>query len=135
MAVLDTTGVYTAGDDYRVIKVLDVPFGSYSLDCVAGCMNQLEDMSVAAATDLVALLDAWDTADSAQSTENASQADGKKVLVKADVLEWEVVNGGTSGLSLEKNKIEGEVAQIMAFCSCLGGLAGGSTQGTPLIRS
>jgi len=135
MAVLDTTGVYSTGDDYRVIKVLGVPFGDYTLSCVAGCMNQLEDMSVAAATDLVALLDAWDTADSAQSTENASQADGKKVLVKADVLEWEVINGGTSGLSMEKGKIEGEVAQVMAFCSCLGGLLGGSTQGTPLIRS
>ena len=49
---LDTSGVYTAGDDYRVIKVLNLPFGSYTLDCVANCMNQLEDMSVAAATDM-----------------------------------------------------------------------------------
>lgn len=134
MAVLDTTGVYTAGDDYRVIKVLGVPFGSYTLDCVAGCLNQLEDMSVPAATDLVALLNSWDTADSAQNTQNSEQADGQKVLVKADVLEWEVKNGGMSGLTAQKAKIEGEVAQIMSFCSCLGGYMGGTT-GTQLIRS
>lgn len=134
MAVLDTTGVYAAGDDYRVIKVLSLPFGSYTLDCVAGCLNQLEDMSVPAATDLVALLNAWDAADSAQSTQNSDQADGQKVLVKADVLEWEVKNGGMSGLTAEKAKIEGEVAQIMSFCSCLGGYMGGTT-GTQLIRS
>lgn len=134
MAVLDTTGVYTAGDDYRVIKVLGLPFGSYTLDCVAGCLNQLEGMSVPAATDLVALLNSWDTADSAQSTQNSDQADGQKVLVKADVLEWEVKNGGVSGLAAEKAKIEGEIGQIMSFCSCLGGYMGGTT-GTQLIRS
>lgn len=135
MAVLDTSGVYSAGDDYRVIKVLGAPFGSYTLDCVAGCMNQLEDMSAAAATDLVALLDAWDAADAAQSTQNNSQPDGTKVLTKADVLEWEVVNGGISGLAQEKAKIEMEVAQIMSFCSCLGSLMQNKTTGTSLIRS
>ena len=132
MAVLDTSGVYTAGDDYRVIKVLGAPFGTYTLSCVAGCMNDLEDMSATAAADLVSLLNAWDTADTAQSTENNSQADGQKVLVEADVLKWQVINGGISGLAQEKAKIEGEVSQIMAFCSCLGGLLGGSTGGTPM---
>jgi hypothetical protein len=48
---LDTSGVYSEGDDYRVIKVLNLPFGSYTLDCVQNCLNQLEDMSVTAATD------------------------------------------------------------------------------------
>lgn len=135
MAVLDTTGVYSAGDDYRVIKVLGVPFGSYTLECVAGCMNDLEDMSPTAAADLVSLLDAWDTADAAQSTENLEQADGRKVLVKADVLEWEVVNGGTSGTTQQKGKIQGEVAQIMSFCTCLGGFMGGYGGMAQLIRS
>ena len=70
---LDTSGVYTAGDDYRVIKILSLPFGSYTLDCVANCMNQLEDMSVPAAQDLVNMLTEWETADSAQTTENLNQ--------------------------------------------------------------
>ena len=83
---LDTSGVYTAGDDYRVIKVLNLPFGSYTLDCVANCMNQLEDMSVAAATDLVALSGCMGyAADAAQSTQDLADVEGK-VLTKADVL-------------------------------------------------
>ena len=132
---LDTSGVYSEGDDYRVIKVLNLPFGSYTLDCVGNCMSQLEDMSVAAATDLVALLDAWDTADDAQSTQDLADVEGK-VLVKADVLEWEVVNGGVSGPAKEKAKIEDDVKQIMSFCSCLGGYLGMNYYGsTPLMRS
>ena len=132
---LDTSGVYSEGDDYRVIKVLNLPFGPYTLDCVGNCMSQLEDMSVAAATDLVALLDAWDTADDAQSTQDLADVEGK-VLVKADVLEWEVVNGGVSGPAKEKAKIEDDVKQIMSFCSCLGGYLGMNYYGsTPLMRS
>ena len=132
---LDTSGVYTAGDDYRVIKVLNVPFGTYTLDCVSNCMNQLEDMSVPAATDLVSLLDDWDTADAAQSAQDLSNVEGK-ALIKADVLEWEVVDGGMSGPAKEKAKVEDDVRQIMSFCSCLGGYLGMNYYGsTPLIRS
>ena len=132
---LDTTGVYTTGDDYRVIKVLSLPFGSYTLDCVSNCMNQLEDMSVAAATDLVALLDSWDTADDAQTSQDLADVEGK-VLTKADVLEWEVINGGMTGPAKEKLKIEDEIKQLMSFCSCLGGYLGASYYGaTPLYRS
>ena len=133
---LDTSGVYTAGDDYRVIKVLSLPFGEYTLECVSNCMNQLEAMSPVAAQDLVTMLTAWDTADSAQTTENLNQTDGKKVLVKADVLEWEVTGGGMSGTQSEKLKIEQDIAELMAFCSCLGGILGNNHYGsTGLVRS
>ncbi|WGL30493.1 hypothetical protein SCRES1_gp66 [Synechococcus phage S-CRES1] len=133
---LDTSGVYTAGDDYRVIKVLSLPFGEYTLECVSNCMNQLEVMSVVAAQDLVTMLAAWDTADSAQTTESLNQTDGKKVLIKADVLEWEVTGGGMTGPQSEKLKIEQDIAELMAFCSCLGGFLSNSAYGsTSLIRS
>ena len=135
MAILDTSGVYTAGDDYRVIKALDVPFGTYTLNCVAGCMNDLEVMSVTAATDLIALLDSYDVANAAESANLLEQAGGGKVLVKADVLEWEVVNGGASGASQEKGKIRAEIAQVMSFCVCLGGFLNNQGGGTALIRS
>ena len=135
MATLDTSGVYTAGDDYKVIKILDVPFGTYTLDCVAGCMNDLESMSSAAASDLVTLLGDWETADAAESAQNLEQAGGQKVLVEADVLKWEVINGGINGATQEKAKIKGEIAQIMSFCVCLGGFLGGYNGATPLIRS
>ena len=135
MATLDTSGVYTEGDDYRVIKVLDVPFGTYTLDCVAGCMNDLEVMSPTAAADLVALLDSFDAANAVESTTNLEQAGGGKVLVKADVLEWEVVNGGISGAAQEKGKIRTDIAQIMSFCVCLAGYATNYAGGTSLVRS
>lgn len=135
MATLNINGVYTEGDDYRVIKVLDVPFGNYTLSCVAGCLNDLETISSAAATDLVALLDSYDAANAAESTNLLEQAGGGKVLVKADVLEWEVVNNGISGASQEKSKIRAEIAQIMSFCVCLGGYLSDYSGGAPLIRS
>ncbi len=135
MAILDTSGVYSDGDDFRVIKALDLPFGTYTLSCVAGCLNDLEDMSVTAATDLVALLDAYDVADAAGSAENLGQVGGQKVLIKADVLEYEVINGGVSGATMEMSKIRGEIAQTMAFCTCVAGFFGGQGGATQLIRS
>ena len=133
---LDTSGVYTAGDDYKVIKILSLPFGDYTLDCVSNCMNQLEDMSVPAAQDLVDMIAEWEAADAAQTTEDLSQTDGKKVLVKADVLEWEVTGTGITGPQSQKLKIEQDIAELMAFCSCLGGILGNNAYGsTRLVRS
>ena len=138
MAVLDTSGVYRPGDDYKVIKILGLPMGQYTLSCVAGCMNDLEGMSPEGATDLVAEIDAWEAADQAQTDNDLAQGDGKKVLVKADVLEWEVVNGGQSGTSAEKGKIVGNIGNLLAFCACLGGMlpeSGGHYGSAGLIRS
>lgn len=135
MATLNTTGVYTEGDDFRVIKALDVPFGTYSLNCVAGCLNDLEVMSPTAAADLVALLDSFDVANAAESTANLEQAGGQKVLVEADVLSWQVINGGISGAAQEKGKIRTDIAQIMSFCVCLAGYATNHVGGTSLVRS
>lgn len=135
MAVLDTSGVFSEGDAYRVIMVLDVPFGTYTLSCVSGCLNELETMSPIAAADLVALLDAYDVANATETEANLEQAGGGKVLVKADVLEWEVVNGGASGAAQEKGKIRSDIAQIMSFCVCLAGYVTNYAGGTSLIRS
>lgn len=134
MAILDTTGVYSVGDDYRTIKALGLSFGDYVLGCVSGCMNDLEGMSVVAATDLVSLLGAYETADAAESASMLDQASGGKVLTKADVLEWEVLNGGISGASVEKAKVRGEIRNLLAFCFCLNGVAG-EQYGTMLVRS
>ena len=124
---LDTTGVWSAGDDLRVIECLLLPFGTYVLDCTQNCMNQLEDMSSEAATRVVALLDEYDNAKQIESNQNIGDVEGK-VLVKADVLEWEVVGGAgqPSGPQQEMVRIRQEVANYFAFCSCLGGsLPGG----------
>jgi len=134
---LDTSGNWEAGDDLRVIEALMLPFGTYTIDCVQNCMNQLEDMSPEAVLRVRALLDEYEAADQAESGQNLGDTEGK-VLVKADVLEWEVVNGGISGTSQEKAKIRMEIARYFAFCSCLGGMLpdGNGGYGTAnLIRS
>ena len=132
---LDTSGNWVAGDELRIIEALGVPFGSYTLDCVANCANQLEDMSPQAVLNVRAALDEYEAAKSAESTQNLSDTEGK-TLVKADVLEWEKDSAGApSGAQKEMMRAKDEIAQYFAFCSCLGGLLGGSGYNTPLIRS
>ena len=80
-------------------------------------------MSPEAAARVKVLLDEYDAADNADTEQNTGDVEGK-VLVKADVLEWEVVGGhsGMTGPQKEKNKIRMELWNYFAFCSCLGGL-------------
>ena len=132
---LDTSGSWVAGDELRVIEALGVPFGSYALECVANCCNQLEDMSPQAVLNVRTALDEYEAAKTAESTQNLSDTEGK-TLIQADVLKWATDPAGTpSGAQLEMNRAKDEIAQYFAFCSCLGGLLGGSSYGTPLIRS
>lgn len=132
---LNLTGSWTAGDDLRVIKVLGLPFGSYTLTCVQNCMNQLEEMSPEAAALVVGILDAYDTAYSARSTTNLADTEGK-TLIQADVLKWQVNDGSQpSGPQLEMMALRDELAQYFAFCSCLGGFGGSGDYTTALIRS
>ena len=136
---LDTTGNWVAGDDLRIIEALMLPFSEYVLSCTQNCMAQLEDMSPEAVLRVRALLDEYEAADSAETEQNVGDTEGK-VLVKADVLEWEVVNGGISGASQEKAKVRDEIARYFSFCSCLGSILPGGPGSygygtTSLIRS
>ena len=122
---LDTSGNWEAGDDLRVIEALMLPFGEYTLSCTQSCMAQLEDMSPEAVLRVRALLDQYEAADQAETDQNLGDTEGK-VLVKADVLEWEVVNGGIAGTTQEKASVRDEIARYFSFCSCLGGMLPGS---------
>ena len=120
-SVLDISGLWDAGDDLRVMEALLIPFGSYTLDCVGKCCNTLEDMSPEAVTRVKALLDEYDAADDAETNQDLGNTEGK-VLVKADVLEWEVVGGGQqTGPQKEKNKVRAEIARYFQFCTCIHG--------------
>ena len=131
---LDVTGNWVAGDDLRVIEALLLPFGTYVLDCTQKCMAELEDMSPEAVLRVRTLLDEYEAADSAESTQNLGDTEGK-TLVKADVLEWEK-NDGASGPTMEKASVRAEISRYFSFCSCLYGTMGGSSAGgTSLIRS
>jgi len=134
MAVLDTTGLWSEGDDWRVINAMNLPFSQYVLGCVAGCMNDLENMSTGAVQEVLDLLTDYGQADQAEIEFNLADTEGK-ILVKADVLEWEVTKNGTTGPKLEKQRIDWKLRNIFSFCSCLGGALGGGTGGTCLIRS
>lgn len=136
---LDTTGNWVAGDDLRVIEALMLPFGTYTLDCTQNCMNQLEDMSPEAVLRVRTLLDEYEAAKQAEKDSNLADTEGK-VLVKADVLEWEVTGSGEpSGSQQEMIRAQYEIAQYFAFCSCLGSALPGSGSGGygagSLIRS
>jgi len=135
---LDTSGSWVAGDELRVIECLMLPFGSYVLDCTETCMNQLQVMSDPAVLRVRALLDEYEVADQAESEQNVSNTEGK-VLVEADVLVWQVVNGGIAGTTQEKANIRAEIARYFAFCSCLAGALPGDSSGyagrSSLIRS
>ena len=121
---LDTTGNWQAGDDLRIIECLMLPFGSYVLDCTQNCMAQLETMSPEAVLRVRALLDEYDAASQAETEQNLGDTEGK-VLTKADVLEWTVVNSGISGSSQEKASVREEIARYFSFCSCLGSILPG----------
>jgi len=132
---LDTSGGWVAGDELRIIEALGLPFGSYTLDCVSNCCNQLEDMSAQAVLNVRSALDEYEAAKTAESTSNLSDTEGK-TLIKADVLEWQAdAVGQQSGAQKEMQRAKDEIAQYFAFCSCLGGFVGASDHGTQLIRS
>ena len=132
--ILDTTGLWSAGDDYKVIKALGLPFGTYTQDCVITCMNDLQGMSVVAQQDAIDLLADYDAAETAQIAQNLSNTDGK-VLVKVDVVEYEVQTGQPSGPQSEKLRVKDELSKIFSFCTCIAGYLGGNAYGTQLIRS
>lgn len=132
--VLDTSGLWTAGDDYRIIQALGLPFGTYTQDCIITCCNDLQSMSLQAQQDVLVLLADYEAAKAAGKAQNLSNTEGK-VLVEADVLVWEVTGNGMTGPQSEKLRVQDELSKIFSFCSCLGGAAGGNAYGTQLIRS
>jgi hypothetical protein len=132
---LITTGNWEAGDDLRIIEALKLPFGSYTLQCTQDCCNQLEVMSPEAVLNVRALLARYEAAETLQINADLADTEGK-TLVKADVLEWEKDPGTTpSGPEQEMMRAHQDLAQYFAFCSCMGGLQGGGSYSTSLIRS
>ena len=86
---LDVSGNWQTGDDLRIITALSLPFGSFTLKCIQDCCGQLEAMSPEAVLEVRTLLDEYEAAKTAESSQNLADSEGK-TLVKADVLEWEV---------------------------------------------
>jgi hypothetical protein len=132
---LNISGNWEAGDDLRVIEALRLPFGEYTLTCTQDCCNQLEIISADAVLKVKGYLTAYEAARTAMETQNLADTEGK-TLVKADVLEWERnPSGQIDGPAAEMDYNRARIAEYFAFCSCMGGLQGGNSYQTPLIRS
>ena len=130
---LNTSGNWDLGDDQRVLRALQLPFGAYVLTCLQKCMHEMERISPEAVLEVKTLLDAYDTASEKVTEGNLGDTEGK-VLTKADVLEWTPTGNGMSGAVSEKNSIREEIRRYFGFCSCLGGMVNGS-YATSLMRS
>jgi len=114
MATLDTECGWVAGDPARVLLAAGLPLGAYSIDQVTVCMNELCIIAPTQVTEVRDLLDDWDEAQAAIKETNVSQ-DGR-VLVKADVLEWEVVDAGINSPQAEVMRIRDLLYLYFGYC-------------------
>jgi len=114
MATLDTSCGWVAGDPARVLLAAGLPLGTYSVDQMTVCMNELCTIASTQVTEVRNLLDDWDDAQAAIKETNVSQ-DGR-VLVKADVLEWEVVDAGLNSPQAEVSRIRDLLYLYFGYC-------------------
>ena len=134
MATLDTGLGWVAGDPERVLIAWGLGVSEYSINQITTCMNQLGTFSPSSVAAVRTLLDDYDTADTTLSSLNTTNEG--KVLVKADVLEWEVPQGSQAySVQMEIGKIQGKIGQYFSFCPLSGAMANGYINTVPLIRS
>lgn len=121
------------GDAERILIVLGVGVSEYGLKEIVVCMNRLGDISNTMVGEVRDILGEWDTAE--EHLRNAGHEDNAgKVLVKADVLEWEREGGGKrEGILKEKERISYKLGMILSFCPIVVDVSG--SQGTRLYRS
>lgn len=133
MATLNTSLGWVIGDVERILIAVGVGVGEYTINEVTVCANELGGMSTTLVATVRSLLSDYDTAVTTEKTFNISD-NGGKTLVKADVLEWEVDNGGRyEAIVIEKQRVVGDLVNIFAFCPVIDGGLG--SQGTTLYRS
>jgi len=131
MAVLDTSGNWSAGDDLRVLEAMGMAFSEYGINGLRTCMNQLEGISSGAVLKVLDAVDRYEAGKTAKTTSDLADVDGK-VLVKADVLSWEVTKG-SSGIDDEIMDARLQVIKYFEFCPYTPKV--GETGATMLVRS
>ena len=111
--VLDTSGSWSAGDEYRVLDALGLSASEYMVAGLRGCMNAMEDALVVRVLDD---LDRYDAAKTAQRTADLANPDGR-TLVKADVLEWQASHSGSVGTSRELTDAVAAIRRSFGSCA------------------
>ena len=133
MATLDTSLGWVAGDPERILLALQIGISNFTINEITVCCNEIGNMSTILVGRVRTLLTEYDDAILVQQGLGVAD-DAGRVLVKADVLEWEVQQGGSYGAVVqEKGRIYDELLKIFAFCPCVGEDL--SRYSTSLIRS
>lgn len=127
---LNTSGNWSVGDDLRVLDALGMDFSEYGLNGLQTCMNQLESISGGAVLKVLDAVSRYETAKAAKTAADLANTDSK-VLVKADVLAWEV--NDFKGIDSEIMDSRYEVMRYFEFCPYTPKVGGGDM--TMLIRS
>lgn len=132
IVALNTTIGWSVGDDTRVLVAMGLSVGVYQINQIRSDMNYLGVQIDGFVTAVLDLLDAYDTIQVKLSALN-NDSNGK-VLIKADVLEWEAQNPGTTySPERELQRIAALLMQYFASSPLLGNT--GTINGTMLYRS
>lgn len=115
--ILDSNLGWSEGDDLRVCIASGLNVSRHQLQSLRVCMNDLGESSSGYVSAVLDLLDQYEVANNRMIELNDNGGD--KVLVKADVLEWEVKKGETgTGYSPEREflRIRGQLYQYLGTC-------------------
>ena len=130
MTILNTSYGWTQGDEVRLLVASGLTVGTYQIEQITVSMNQLGAIAPSAVGSVLDLLAQFEAAQTQLTTLNTDSSG--RILVKADVLEWEQAKGGNMyNPQLEINRIRGLLYQYMSMCS----LYVNETSGTILYRS
>ena len=115
MATLNTSYGWSQGDQVRLLIASGLSVGTYQINQITQSMNDLGAMAPDAVFSVLDLVDQFETAQTGFSTLN-NESSGK-VLVKADVLEWEQAKASNNySPQLEIQRIRMLIWQYMSMC-------------------
>lgn len=133
MATLDTSLGWVAGDPERILLALQIGISNFTINEITVCCNEIGNMSTILVGKVRTLLSEYDDASEVQINRGVAD-DAGRVLIKADVLEWQVMPGGSyEAVIKEKGRVYDELLKIFSFCPCIG--TDLSKYSTSLIRS
>jgi hypothetical protein len=119
---LNTTLGWSSGDDTRVLVASGLSVGVYQIKQIQADMNYLGANIDGFVSNVLDLLDAYDTIQTKLSSLN-NESDGK-VLIKADVLEWSQAEAGrTYSPERELQRIMTLLAQYFASSPLFSGIS------------
>ena len=130
---VDTAAGFSSGDEVRLCDALGIGISESTLTGIINCMNQLTGFSPATVAVVLGYLSRWDTAKGVKQAADVANTESK-MLIKADVLEWEAKGGGLVGLEAEIATCIQGIQNCFEFCPYVNTETGGYST-TQLIRS